>query len=69
MWLLYIMAGIADVVSFVRRRDNRFSIASVRCSTLLPNVDSAKARRDLGWQPAPIEQSLAAAVEYYLAHP
>ena len=69
MWLLYIMAGIADVVSFVRRRDNRFSIASVRCSTLLPNVDSAKARRDLGWQPAPIEQSLAAAVEYYLAQP
>ena len=69
MWLLYIMAGIADAVSFIRRRDNRFSIASLHCSTLLPNVDSTKARRDLGWKPEPIEKSLAAAVAYYLAHP
>ena len=31
MWLLYVMAGFADVVSFIRRRDNRFSVATERC--------------------------------------
>jgi len=69
MPVLYAMAAVADLVSALTRRDNRFSIASLRCSTLLPNVDSAKARRELGWQPLPIEQSVAEAVDYYLANP
>ena len=43
------------------------SLDSLRCSTLLPNVDSTKARRDLGWQPEPIEKSQREAVEYYLS--
>lgn len=67
--MLYAMARVADAVSFVTRRDSRFSVASLRCSTLLPNVDSAKARRDLAWQPEPIEKSIAEAVDYYLSRP
>lgn len=65
--VLYTMAGIADLSAFFTRRDNRFSIASLRCSTLLPDVDSAKARRELGWQPAPVEREVAEAVAYYLS--
>jgi dihydroflavonol-4-reductase len=67
--LLYLMAAVADVFTYISRRDNRFSVASLRCSTLLPNVDSAKARRELGWQPEAIEESIAQAVDYYLANP
>jgi dihydroflavonol-4-reductase len=67
--MLYIMGGVADVVSFFTRRDSRLSVASIRCSTLLPNVDSSKAQRELGWQPRPIETSIVEAVDYYLAHP
>jgi len=67
--LLYLMAGIADIAAFFTRKDNRFSVASLRCSTLLPNVDSGKAQRELGWQPQPIETAVAEAVVYYLAHP
>ncbi|MEE4146194.1 MAG: NAD-dependent epimerase/dehydratase family protein [Halieaceae bacterium] len=67
--VLYAMAAMADLASVFTRRDNRFSIASLRCSTLLPDVDSAKARRELDWQPRPIEQSVAEAVDYYLANP
>ena len=53
-------------------QDNRMSLDSLRCSTLLPSVDSTnvdctKARGDLGWQPEPIEKSLREAVEYYLS--
>jgi len=64
--VLYTMAGIADLLAYVTRRDNRFSIASLRCSTLLPDVDSSKARQELGWQPAPVEGEVAEAVAYYL---
>ena len=67
--VLYTMAGIADVVSWFTRRDNRFSIASIKCSRLLPNVDASLARSELGWQPAPVEQAVKEAVDYYLAHP
>ena len=63
------MAGIADIGAFFTGRDNRFSVASIRCSTLLPNVDSAKAQRELGWRPQPIETAVAEAVDFYLAHP
>ncbi len=65
--VLYTMAGIADLLAFFTRRDNRFSIASLRCSTLLPDVDSSKARQELGWQPAPVEREVAEAVAYYLS--
>lgn len=65
--VLYTMAGIADLLAFFTRRDNRFSIASLRCSTLLPDVDSSKARQELGWQPAPVEGEIAEAVAYYLS--
>jgi len=67
--VLYVMAGIADLTAFFTRRDNRFSVASIRCSTLLPNVSSSKAQRELGWQPEPVEQAVAEAVNYYLGHP
>ena len=67
--LLYAMAGVSDVIGWFTQRDNRFSIASIKCSRLLPNVDAGKARRELGWAPEPIEQSVAEAVHYYLAHP
>ena len=43
------------------------SLASLRCATLLPNVDNTKAREELGWMPEPIEKSIAAAVDYYLS--
>ena len=66
--LLYTMAGIADVLSFFTRKDNRLSVASIRCSTLLPNVDNARARNELGWVPEPIEKSIEEAVNFYRSH-
>ncbi len=67
--MLYLMAGIADIGSWLTRRDNRFSIASIKCSRLLPNVDASRARSELGWQPVPVESAVEEAVDYYLAHP
>ena len=65
LFILYTMAGIADFVSFLTRKDNNLSVASIRCSTMLPNVDSSKARNELGWVPEPIEKSIEEAVNFY----
>jgi dihydroflavonol-4-reductase len=62
---MYIISGLADVLSFFTRKDNRMSLDSLRCSTLLPNVDSHKARTELGWAPEPLEESIKQAVDYY----
>jgi dihydroflavonol-4-reductase len=66
LFLLYTAAALMDVVTFITRADNRFSVASLRCATLLPNVDCSKARDELGFEAAPIEESVQAAVKFYL---
>ena len=63
--LLFVGAAVADLVSAVTRQDNRFSVASLRCATLLPNVSSDKARDELHWRPQPLEASVKAAVAFY----
>ena len=65
LFLLYTAAGIADFISFLTRKDNNLSVASIRCSTMLPNVDNSKARDELGWVPEPIENSIVEAVDFY----
>ena len=69
MFAMYLISGLADVISFFTRKDNRMSLASLRCSTLLPDVDSGKAREELCWTPEPIEKSIGEAVDYYLSPP
>jgi dihydroflavonol-4-reductase len=69
MFAMYLISGLADVISFFTRKDNRMSLASLRCSTLLPGVDSRKAREELCWTPEPIEKSIGEAVDYYLSPP
>ncbi|MEH6593167.1 MAG: NAD-dependent epimerase/dehydratase family protein, partial [Halioglobus sp.] len=65
--IMILISGFTDVLSFFTRRDNRMSLDSLRCATLLPNVDSAKAREELGWKPEPIEKSIKEAVDFYLS--
>jgi len=65
-WLLYSMAASSDLIAALRRRDSKMSIASIKCSKMLPNVDAALARETLGWTPQPIEASVQEAVNYYL---
>ena len=69
LFVMYLISGLADVISFFTRKDNRMSLASLRCSILLPDVDSGKAREELCWTPEPIEKSIGEAVDYYLSPP
>ncbi|WP_380874647.1 epimerase [Sphingomonas sp. DBB INV C78] len=66
--LLYVMGFIADCVSRIRGRDSQLSVESARLSHIINDMDSSKARRELGWSPAPVERSIRAAVDFYKAH-
>jgi dihydroflavonol-4-reductase len=42
---------------------------SILLTSIFNEMDNSKARTELGWQPRPMKESIADAVEFYLAHP
>jgi dihydroflavonol-4-reductase len=42
------------------------TMASLECSRRIPDMDAAKARAELGWQPRPVEAAIEDAVAFYL---
>ena len=67
LWLAYALGFVADGVSRITGRDSQLSVESVRLSHIMNDMSAAKARRELGWQPRPVEQSVRAAVDFYKA--
>ena len=63
--LLYLLAGINDVIAGLQDRENRMSVNSIKCASKVNDMDNSKARRELGWQPQPIENAIAEAVSFY----
>jgi len=66
IWLLYVLGFGADVWSRITGRDSQLSVEAARLSHILSDMDSTKARRELGWNPGPVEHSIRAAVDFYL---
>jgi len=65
IFVLYIMAGINEVITRVLGRENMMSVSSIKCSNKVNDVSGRKAREELQWQPRPIEESIEQAVEFY----
>jgi dihydroflavonol-4-reductase len=63
--VLYTIAAVADWVAKLRGRDSQLSVKSIRISRSIKDLDSTKARRELGWQPHPVEDSIRSAVDFY----
>lgn len=63
--ILYCVAAISDLLTRLQGRENRMSIASIKCASKVNAIDSTKARKELGWKPEPIEKSIAEAVSFY----
>jgi dihydroflavonol-4-reductase len=71
--LPYAMAyatGVVDtlVSGKVLRREPRVTLDSVRMGRKKMFVTSAKAERELGWNPRPVDDALRRAVEWFQAH-
>jgi dihydroflavonol-4-reductase len=67
IWMLYVLGFSADIVAKLRSRDSQLSVESARLSHLMNDMDSSKARRELGWSPRPVEESIRAAIDFYKA--
>jgi len=62
--------GVVDtlVTGTVRKREPRVTLDSVRMGRKKMFVTTAKAQRELGWNPRPVDGALGRAVEWFQAH-
>jgi dihydroflavonol-4-reductase len=62
--------GMVDtlVTGTIRRREPRVTLDSVRMGRKKMFVSSAKAERELGWSPRPVDDALRRAAEWFQAH-
>jgi len=64
-WLPLSLAAVDTAVSRVFPREPRLALESVQLARHMMFFDSAKARRELGYAPGPVEDALARAVGWY----
>jgi dihydroflavonol-4-reductase len=64
--LSYAMAALGSVKGRIKGTDERLSINSLRLMRAEAPVDCSKARRELGWQPRPVEESIREAAQFWV---
>ncbi|WP_237572008.1 NAD-dependent epimerase/dehydratase family protein [Mycolicibacterium lacusdiani] len=62
----YAMAALGSVKGRLKGTDERLSINSLRLMRAEAPVDCGKARRELGWQPTPVEESIRDAAKFWV---
>ncbi|MFY9334943.1 MAG: NAD-dependent epimerase/dehydratase family protein [Mycobacterium sp.] len=60
------LAGLGTLKSRLRGTDERLTLNALRLMRAEAPVDCAKARRELGWQPAPVAESIQAAARWWV---
>lgn len=63
--ILYALGFIADCRSRLLGSDSQLSVESARLTHIINDMDSTKARAELGWTPQPVEKSIRAAIDFY----
>ena len=64
---LYALGALGSLKARLTGKDSELSLASVRMMRAEAAVDSGKARRELGWQPRPVEESIREAARFWAA--
>jgi dihydroflavonol-4-reductase len=63
----YAMATLGSVKARLKGTDEQFSLDSLRLMRAEAPVDCSKAKRELGWQPRPVEESIAEAAKFWVS--
>ena len=63
--VLYGMGVFGSLRARLRGTDEQLTLASVRLMRAEADVDCAKARRELGWQPRPVQESVREAARFW----
>jgi dihydroflavonol-4-reductase len=66
MTLSYALAAMGSAKARLRGTDEQLSLASLRLMRAEAPVDCSKARRELGWQPRPVEDSIREAARFWV---
>jgi dihydroflavonol-4-reductase len=64
--LSYAMAALGSVKAKLRGTDEQLSLGSLRLMRAEAPVDCSKARRELGWEPRPVEESIREAARFWV---
>ncbi|OMC57795.1 NAD-dependent dehydratase [Mycobacterium sp. IS-836] len=65
--VLYALAAMGTLRARLTGKDSELSLRSVRMMRAEADVDSSKAKRELGWQPRPVEESIREAARFWAA--
>jgi len=65
--VLYAMGALGSLRARLTGKDAELSLTSVRMMRAEADVDSSKAKRELGWQPRPVEESIREAARFWAA--
>lgn len=64
--LSYALAAMGTAKARLRGTDEQLSLASLRLMRAEAPVDCSKARRELGWEPGPVEESIRDAARFWV---
>lgn len=62
----YALAAMGTAKARLRGTDEQLSLASLRLMRAEAPVDCSKARRELGWEPRPVEESIREAARFWV---
>jgi dihydroflavonol-4-reductase len=62
----YAMAALGSAKARLKGADEQFSLDSLRLMRAEAPVDCSKAKRELGWQPRPVEESIREAAKFWV---
>ena len=62
----YALAALGTAKARLRGSDERLTLNALRLMRAEAPVDAGKARRELGWQPAPVQESIRAAARWWV---
>jgi dihydroflavonol-4-reductase len=63
--VLYALGALGSVRAKLTGKDAELSLESVRMMRAEAPVDASKARRELGWEPRPVEESIREAARFW----
>ena len=64
--LSYLLAAVGTAKARLTGKDERLTLNALRLMRAEAPVDCAKARRELGWRPGPVEDSIRAAARWWV---
>ncbi len=68
-WLMHAACVANQTVMHALGKDTEVTVESLELSNRMADFDNGKARRELGWEPRPLEESLEEAVTWFQQNP